>query len=127
MGRETQFVEAGCPVLDGQFQDVQHPDEARHKFILRLLIHFARGSNLFQASPTEDHDPVADLHGLLLIVRDENGGHMELAVQSDQPFAQFLADLGVHGTEGFIEQQHRGRGARARAMATRCRWPPDNW
>ena len=107
MARETQFVEAGGTAADRQFQHVQHTDEAGHKFILWLFVDVARGSDLLKPAPTEDHNPITDLHGLFLIVGDEDRGDVELPVQAHQPFAQLLANLGIDRSEGFVEQEYR--------------------
>ena len=36
----------------------------------------------------------------------ENGGDVQFVVQGDKPFPEFLSNLGIHGSEGLIEQQH---------------------
>ena len=36
----------------------------------------------------------------------DHGGHVHLVVEIAQPGPQFLAHLGVEGTEGLIQQQH---------------------
>ena len=66
-------------------------------------------------------DPVGELERLVLIVGDEQARHAELAVELVEPLAQVLADARVERAEGLVEQQHLGRGASARASATRCR------
>jgi hypothetical protein len=38
-----------------------------------------------------------------------------------------LAQLQVEGAERFVEEEHAGRFASARARATRWAWPPDIW
>ena len=63
-----------------------------------------------RSPPREDHDAVGHLHRLLLVVRDEDRRHVQVVVQRHQPFAQFLADLGVHRAERLVQQQHAGLG-----------------
>ena len=41
---------------------------------------------------------------------DKDGGDVQLVVQGDEPFAQFLSNLGVHGAKGFVQQEHTGFG-----------------
>ena len=43
-------------------------------------------------------------------MRDEERGDIEIAVQMDEPFAEFLADFGVHRAERFVQQQDAGLG-----------------
>ena len=50
----------------------------------------------------------ADLHGLLLVVGHEDGGHVHLVVEPAQPCAQLLAHRGVERAERLVEQQHLG-------------------
>ena len=57
--------------------------------------------------------------------RHQHGGHADLLVQAAQPPAQLLADLGVEGAEGLVEQQHprldrqRSRQRHSLALAAR--------
>ena len=101
-------------MLDLEFQDIHGPNEAGDEFIGGLLIDFARSADLFEDAAREDDDAIGDLQRLLLVVGDEEGGDVEVVVERDEPFAQLLADLGVHGAEGLIEQEHTrfgGQGA----------------
>ena len=52
------------------------------------------------------HDPVGDVHRLLLIVRDEDRRDVHLVVQAAQPRAQLLADARVERAERLVEEQH---------------------
>ena len=72
-------------------------------------------ADLLDAALVHDDDPVGDLEGLLLVVRDEDAGDVDLVVQPAQPLAQLLAHLGVERAERLVEQQHlRLGGERAR-------------
>src|ERR1044071_1205584 len=110
VGREFQLVEAGDTVLDLEFEHVHDADEAGDELVGGLFVDFAGGADLFQVAAGEDDDAIGDLHGLLLVVGDEQGGDVQVVVQGDQPFAEFLPDLGIHGAEGFVEEQHAGFG-----------------
>ena len=70
---------------------------------------------LLDAALVEDDDAVGDVHRLLLVVGDQDGGDVDLVVQPAQPRAQLGADLGVERAERLVEQQHaRLDGQRAR-------------
>ena len=60
---------------------------------------------MLKPAPTEDHNPITDLHGLFLIVGDEDRGDVEFPLQANEPFAQLLANLGIDRSEGFVEQE----------------------
>ena len=70
--------------------------------------------------------PVGNFQRFFLIVGDEDAGDVHFVVQLAQPAAQFLPDFGVQRAERFVEQQDLGSTARARASATRWRWPPES-
>ena len=81
-------------------------DEAHHEVVGGVLVELAGPADLLDLAVVHDHDPVGHLHGLLLVVGDEHGGHVDLVVQAAQPGPQLLADLGVEGAEGLVQQQH---------------------
>ena len=62
-------------------------DEAHDELVRRLLVEVARPADLLDVPVVHEHDPVGDVHRLLLIVRDEDGGHMHLVMESPQPRA----------------------------------------
>ena len=54
-----------------------------------------------------DHgDLVGDLHRLVLVVGDEDRGHVDDVVQLAQPLAQLSANASVEGAERLVEQEH---------------------
>jgi hypothetical protein len=54
-----------------------------------------------------DHpDPVGQLKSLLLVVGDENRGHLKLALNVFQTITQLLADLHVQRAKRLVQQQH---------------------
>ena len=52
-----------------------------------------------------DDDVISDLHGLLLVVRDEDTRDAEPVDRLPQPATELLAHLRVDGGERFVEQQ----------------------
>ena len=92
-----------------------------------MVEHLLRRADLLDAGLIHDDDAVGHLQRLVLIVRHQQAGHVDLVVQPAQPAAQALPHLGVERAERFVEQQHAcGSIASARASATRCRWPPES-
>jgi hypothetical protein len=75
--------------------------------------------------PVQDADLVGHRERFLLVVRDQHRGGAarldDLAHLERQPLAQVDVEIG----ERLVEQQQLGRGASARASATRCCWPPE--
>ena len=65
-------------------------------------------ADLLDLALVHDHDPVAHLERLLLVVGHEDAGDPDLVVQPAQPAAQLLAHLRVQGAEGLVEEQHLG-------------------
>ena len=81
----------------------------------RVVEDLLRRSDLLDAPVIHDDDPIGDLERLLLVVRDEDAGHVDFVVQATEPLAKLLAHLGVERAEGLVEQQHAGlSGERAR-------------
>ena len=53
-----------------------------------------------------DDDEVGELHRLVLVVGDEDGGEAGLVVDFAQAAAELLADAGVERAEGLVEEEH---------------------
>ena len=84
-------------------------EEARRRTALAGWSYdLVRRADLLDPAVVHHHDAVGDLERLLLVVRDEHAGDVDLVVQPPQPAAQFLAHLGVERAEGLVEQQHLG-------------------
>ena len=85
------------------------------KGLVGLLEDLARRAHLLDLPVVHDDDPVGDLEGLLLVVRDEDAGDVDLVVQAAEPLAELLAHLGVERAEGLVEEEDlRLGGERAR-------------
>lgn len=97
----------GCQGYMGG-QHINRSHKAHHERSGRLVVDLSRRTDLLDAALVHHHDPVSHLHGLLLVVGNDHGSDMHLVMEIPQPGTQFLAHLGIEGTEGFIEQQHAG-------------------
>src|SRR5262249_26727574 len=105
-----EAAELGATALHAAMEDVHVAEEVHHERIRRLLEDLGRRADLLDASLVHDHDPVGHLERLLLVVRDEDAGDVDLVVQPAQPRAQLLTDLRVERTEGLVEQEDLGLG-----------------
>jgi uncharacterized membrane protein YfcA len=84
------------------------------------------GAVLDDAAGVHEDDAVADLAGEAHLVRDAHHGHALLGQLHHH--VEHLADhLGVERRGGLVEQHDDRVHASARAMATRCCWPPESW
>jgi hypothetical protein len=59
-------------------------------------------------------------------VGHEDGGELEALLDRADLLAQAAADAGIQRRERLIQQRIRGCTTRARASATRWRWPPES-
>ena len=89
-------------------EQVHIPQELQHERRGRTVVDLVGRADLLDAPPIEHHDPISHLHGLVLVVGDEDAGDVHLVVHAAQPATQLLAHLGVQRPEGFIQQQHAG-------------------
>ena len=100
-------------------EPVHRPDEAHDELVGGMLVEVARLADLLDLARVHQHHAVGDLHGLLLVVRDEDRRHVDVVVEAAQPCSQLLADAGVERTEGLVEQEDlRLDGERARERHT---------
>src|SRR6266481_8538443 len=79
-------------------------DEGRSGLIVDIL----RPSDLLDPALVHHHHAIGEFESLLLIVGDEQAGETHVVMQAAQPAAQFLANLGIQGAEGLVEQQQSG-------------------
>jgi hypothetical protein len=82
---------------------------------------------LLDASVGHDADFVGHGKGLVLVMGHQDGGRV-LTLEDLAHFQrQALAQIDVEIGKWLVEQdQSWGRGASARASATRCCWPPES-
>ena len=90
-----------------------------------MIEHLLRAACLLDMPTVHDDDVIGHLEGFFLVVGYEQGRDRHFVMELAQPLPEFLADLGIQGTERLVEEQTAGSAARARARATRCRCPPD--
>src|SRR5437870_2904517 len=100
-----QAAEAGPPVLHAAMEDVHVAEEVHDERVGGVLEDLLGRARLLDASMVQDDDAVGDLERLLLVVRDEHAGHVQLVVQAPEPPAELLAHAGVERPEGLVEQE----------------------
>ncbi len=101
------------------------PDEGHDELARRVVVELARAADLLEPAVVDDGDLIRDLHRLVLVVRDEDGGDVDDVVELAKPFAKLRADACVERAEGLVEEQHlrlgreRAREAHALSLPTR--------
>jgi hypothetical protein len=94
-------------------------DEAGHEQVDRLVVEFAGRIDLLEHALAQH--PVAERHGLDLIVGDVHGGDAQPALQARYLGAHLAAQLGVEVRQGLVEQEGVGsaddRSAHRRPLA----------
>ena len=83
-----------------------------------MLVDLVRRADLLDLALVHQHHLVGHLQRLLLVVRDEDAGDVQLVVQAPQPAAQLLAHLGVERPNGSSSSSTLRLHASARASAT---------
>ena len=95
-----------CLVHQTEFEHIAIAHEARHMQIARPAIDLARGADLLHRSGTHHHDPVGHRQGLVLVVRDVDGGAFQLAVDAADFGTHLDAQLGIQVGQRFVHQDH---------------------
>ena len=79
------------------------------------------------------HHPMVEYHRFIgelaydgQVVADHEIGDAGLVADVGEQVQHLGLDRDVEGGGGFVEDEHGGLAARTRAIATRCRWPPDS-
>jgi hypothetical protein len=101
--RGAEAHAAGRPVAEQQVGRAQERgDEARGRARVEVIGLAA----LEQAALVHDADAVGEREGFLLVMRDQDRRHVQLALDLADGPSQFLADLGVQRAERLVHQQH---------------------
>src|SRR2546428_479096 len=72
-------------------EHVGRHDESGHEWAGRLVIDVLGATDLLDRPRPHHHDLVGQLEGFLLVVGDEQAGHLELSVEVVQPSPELLA------------------------------------
>ena len=72
-----------------------HADEARHEQVRRMVEHVLRRADLLDVAVLHDDDPVAQRHGLRLVVGDVHERGVDPLAQLDDLRAHLVTQLGV--------------------------------
>jgi hypothetical protein len=83
-------------------------DEAGDELVGGLIVQLERLPHLLHHAVLHDDDPVAQRHGLDLIVGDVNGGGAETQMQFLQLDAHLHPQLGIEVRQRLVEQEHAG-------------------
>ncbi|WP_376743527.1 hypothetical protein [Ensifer canadensis] len=95
-------------------QQVGATDEFRNEARLRALVDFARRTDLLDPPGIHHGDAVGHAEGFRLVVRHENGGGADLALDRLQLLAQLLSHEEIECRKRLVEEQH-GRAIDERA------------
>ena len=90
------------------------------------MVDFLGCADLFDAAAAHDDDAVGEFEGFFLIVGDEDAGDVDFIVQAPSQSRNSLRTRASRAPNGSSRSRTLGRAAKARARATRCRWPPDS-
>ena len=97
-------------LLQGGVEEVHlgHADEAGHKEIGGVVEDLLGGADLLDEAVLHDDDPVAQGHGLRLVVGHVHKCRVDLLPELDDLRPHLVAELGVQVGERFVHQQHLG-------------------
>lgn len=109
-GEGGAIGEVGLAVVDAAVENVDVAEEGEDEGVGGFVVDFFRGTDLFHTAAVHDEDAVGDFEGFFLIVGDKEAGDVDFIMEFAEPAAEFFADLGIEGTEGFIEEEDFGAG-----------------
>ena len=89
--------------------------------VLRICVDAFGGVELHDAPEVHNHDPVTDIFDDAEVMGDEHIGQVELLLQTAEEVDDLCLDRNVQGGYRIF-----GSIERARAIFTRCLWPPEN-
>ena len=84
------------------------------------------GAEFDEAAEIHDRDAVADMRDHGEVVADEDIGQPEVALQIGEQVEHVGLDRDIERGDDLVADDQAGRSARARAMLTRCFWPPES-
>ena len=99
-------------------------EEVLGPFILRVFEDVFWFALFLDDAVGHEDDPVGDFFGEGHFVGDDDHGHVFVGELFDGP-QDFAGQFRVQGVVGSSKSMMSGSMARARAMATRCCWPPE--
>ena len=88
-----------------RLQQVGLADERGHELV-RAPVELGRRTDLQQAALLHHADPVRQLEGFLLVVRDQDRRDLQRTLNVAQCAPELTADLDVQRAEGLVEQEH---------------------
>ena len=106
--REQAGADAHAVRLVDADDQVRRAEEPRDELGARPRVQLVRRPDLEQAPFVQHADPVGDLERLFLVVRDEDRGDPQLALDAVDGAPQIDADLRVERAERLVEQQDLG-------------------
>ena len=106
VGPNVEHVFLGC--TQATMKQIHVAQELQHKGCGRMVVDLIGASLLLDPALIHDHNPVGDLHRLVLIMGDKDAGDMNFIMQTAQPATQLLSHFGIECTEGLIKQQDLG-------------------
>ena len=94
--------------------------------VLRICVDSLRSVELHDTSQIHDHDPVADVLDDAEVMGDENISQVKLLLQAAEEVDDLCLDGNVQCGYRLVADDDLRSMERARAMFTRCLWPPEN-
>src|SRR5262249_62001591 len=86
--------------------DVRRSDEARDELARGAVVPLGRPADLLDPALVEDRDPVAHGQRFLLIVRDVDERHAEVALERLEKDLHLLPKLEIERPERLVQEQH---------------------
>ncbi len=114
-------------VADPTGHAVHRADELGDERRRRLPVDVLRGVELLELAGVHDADPVGDRQRLGLVVGDEQRRDPEPLLEAADLSTQLWRTRASSADSGSSSSSTVGSIASARAIATRCCWPPDSW
>ena len=108
-GHSADFAGEEVAVLPGG-EEVGGAEELGGEAGVGVMEQGFRGAGLFYSAILHYQDPVAELHGFVLVVGDADGGGAALAEDGADFGAELFPEAGVEAGEGFVHQDEGGFG-----------------